>query len=78
MKLIGLEKGDYEILEDRYDPAEFFDAMVAKKETISPKLKNAKRQEVLNKAKNMKEQSDRCNPCYSFRLEQAAKMAQSQ
>ena len=78
MKLIGLEKGDYEILEDRYDPAEFFDAMIAKKETIDPHLKDIKdKKTILTHAKNMPEKSDRCNPCYSSRLEQAAKMASS-
>lgn len=41
LKLVGLEKGEYDILEDRYDPKEFFDAMVAKKDEIHHTLKNA-------------------------------------
>lgn len=78
MKLTWLEPGDYEILEDRYDPKEFFDAMIEKKESIASELKNANKTQVIKTAKNMGERSDRCNPCYSSRLEQAAKMARKQ
>jgi predicted adenine nucleotide alpha hydrolase (AANH) superfamily ATPase len=41
LKLVGLEKGDYEILEDWYDPKEFFDAMYEKKDLIHTDLKDA-------------------------------------
>ena len=75
LKLVGLEPGDYEILEDRYDPKEFFQAMIDQKETIDPVLLHASDHEVLKKAGDMKERSDRCNPCYSMRLEMAARMA---
>gem|GEM_PF-3015906 len=75
LKLVGLEPGDYEILEDRYDPKEFFQAMVDQKETIDPDLINATDKEVLKQAGEMPERSDRCNPCYSMRLEMAARMA---
>lgn len=75
MKLVGLEKGDYEILEDRYDPKEFFQAMFEQRTTIDPKLHDAPQRTVLQVAGSMEEWSDRCNPCYSMRLEQAARMA---
>lgn len=75
LKLVGLEPGDYEILEDRYDPKEFFQAMIDQKETIDPNLKNATDKQVLKQAGDMAERSDRCNPCYSMRLEMAARMA---
>ncbi|MDP2670383.1 MAG: epoxyqueuosine reductase QueH [bacterium] len=75
LKLVGLEKGDYEILEDRYEPKEFFDAMIEQRETIHPKLKDAPRKQVLQVAGEMEEWSDRCNPCYAMRLEAAARIA---
>ncbi len=76
IKLIGLEKGDYEIVEDRYDPKEFFDAMIEQKNEIDPSLANADNKTVLTVAGKMEEQSSRCNPCYSMRLTEAAKNAQ--
>lgn len=75
LKLVWLEEGDYKILEDRYDPKEFFDAMVEKKDSIHQDLVDADRKTVLQKAGEMEEWSDRCNPCYLMRLEQAAKNA---
>ncbi len=75
IKLIWLEKGDYEILEDRYDPKEFFKAMYDQRDTIAPDLKDAPQRTVLQVAGKMEERSDRCNPCYSMRLDQAANMA---
>ena len=75
LKLVWLEKGDYEIIEDRYDPKEFFKAMIDQKETISADLKDADNRTVLQVAWDMEERSDRCNPCYSMRLDQAAKQA---
>ncbi len=75
IKLIWLEKGDYEIIEDRYDPKEFFDAMVSEREDIDPKLKDASAKETLKVAWEMEERSSRCNPCYSMRLAEAAKNA---
>lgn len=75
LKLIWLEHGDYEILEDRYDPKEFFDAMMEEREDIDPKLKHATKKAVLAQAGAMEEWSSRCNPCYSMRLAQAAKNA---
>lgn len=74
-KLLWLEKGDYEILEDRYDPKEFFKAMYEQRETIAEGLKDAPQRKVLQVAGEMEERSDRCNPCYAMRLDQAAKMA---
>lgn len=75
LKLTGLEPWDYEILEDRYDPKEFFAAMVKQKVTIDPKLKDKRAREVLQVAWEMEEWSSRCNPCYQMRLDQAARMA---
>lgn len=75
LKLVGLEKGDYTILEDRYDPKEFFDAMVEKKTEIDDTLTHATAKDVLKLAGAMEEWSSRCNPCYSMRLEMAAKRA---
>lgn len=75
LKLIWLEPGDYEILEDRYDPKEFFQAMIDQKTSIDPKLADATDKEVLKQAGDMAERSDRCNPCYSSRLLTAARMA---
>lgn len=75
LKLVWLEPGDYEILEDWYDPKEFFQAMIDQKTSIDPNLKNADGKQVLQQAGNMEERSDRCNPCYSSRLLTAAKMA---
>lgn len=75
IKLVWLERGDYEIVEDRYDPKEFFDAMYEKKDIIHEDVKDADYKTVLKKAGEMEERSDRCNPCYLMRLEQAAKNA---
>jgi predicted adenine nucleotide alpha hydrolase (AANH) superfamily ATPase/ribonuclease HII len=75
LKLVWLEPGDYEILEDRYDPKEFFQAMIDQKTSIDPDLADATDKEVLKQAWEMPERSDRCNPCYSSRLLTAAKMA---
>jgi len=75
IKLIGLEKGDYEIVEDWYDPKEFFQAMVDEKQDIDPSLKDATPKEALKVAGEMEERSSRCNPCYSMRLAEAAKNA---
>lgn len=75
LKLLGLEPGDYEILEDRYDPKEFFAAMVEQKTTIDESLKDKPAREVLQVAWEMEERSSRCNPCYQMRLDQAARMA---
>ena len=75
IKLIWLEKGDYEIIEDRYDPKEFFAAMIEEREDIDPKLKHATTKAVLAQAGEMEERSSRCNPCYSMRLAGAAKNA---
>jgi predicted adenine nucleotide alpha hydrolase (AANH) superfamily ATPase/ribonuclease HII len=75
LKLVGLEEGDYEILEDWYDPKEFFDAMYEKKDLIHPDLKDADYKTVQQTSWSMEEWSDRCNPCYLMRLEQAAKQA---
>lgn len=76
VKLFQLEGGDYEIVEDRYEPKEFFDAFVKHKELVDSALVDADRGTVLKQAGVMKERSDRCNPCYLMRLEQAAKQAQ--
>ena len=76
LRLIGLEKGDYEIIEDRYDPKEFFAAMIEEREDIDPKLKHATAKAVLAQAGEMEERSSRCNPCYSMRLAEAAKNAE--
>lgn len=75
LRLIWLEKGDYEIIEDRYDPKEFFAAMIEEREDIDPKLKHATAKAVLAQAWEMEERSSRCNPCYSMRLAEAAKNA---
>lgn len=75
LKLTGLEQGDYEILEDWYDPKEFFDAMMEQRTTIHPDLHDAPRRKVLQVAGDMEERSERCNPCYAMRLEAAANMA---
>lgn len=50
IKLIGLQDGDYEIVEDRYDPKEFFQAMIDQKVSINPALHNASDKEVLKTA----------------------------
>lgn len=75
IKLVWLEEWDYEIIEDRYDPKEFFQAMIAQKTTIKPELQDADNKTVLTVAWEMPERSDRCNPCYSMRLDQAAAQA---
>jgi predicted adenine nucleotide alpha hydrolase (AANH) superfamily ATPase len=49
--------------------------MIDQKETIDPELKDANDKTVLKQAGDMAERSDRCNPCYSMRLEMAARMA---
>lgn len=78
VKLYNLEKGDYEIVEDWYEPKEFFEAFVKHKDIIHPDLKDADRNTVLKTSGIMREWSDRCNPCYLMRLEQAAVQAQKQ
>lgn len=75
LRLVWLEKWDYEIIEDRYDPKEFFDAMYEKRNIVHEEVKDADYKTVLKKAGEMEERSDRCNPCYLMRLEQAAKNA---
>lgn len=62
-------------MEDRYDPKEFFKTMYDQRETIAEGLKDAPQRKVLQTAGQMEERSDRCNPCYSMRLDQAARMA---
>lgn len=76
VKLFDLEWGDYEIIEDRYEPKEFFDAFVKHKTLVDTTLEQADRNTVLKRAGEMLERSDRCNPCYLMRLEQAALQAQ--
>lgn len=76
IRLFGLEWGDYEIVEDWYEPKEFFDAFIKHKDIIHPDLVDADRNTVLKKSGEMPERSDRCNPCYLMRLEQAALQAQ--
>jgi predicted adenine nucleotide alpha hydrolase (AANH) superfamily ATPase len=49
--------------------------MVDQKKTIRADLANAETKTVLKVAGDMPEWSDRCNPCYSMRLDQAAKQA---
>jgi predicted adenine nucleotide alpha hydrolase (AANH) superfamily ATPase len=76
VRLFDLEGGDYELVEDRYEPKEFFDAFVKYKDIIHPDLVDADRNTVLKKSGEMLERSDRCNPCYLMRLDQAARQAQ--
>jgi predicted adenine nucleotide alpha hydrolase (AANH) superfamily ATPase/ribonuclease HII len=75
VKLYNLEWWDYEIVEDRYDPKEFFEAFVTHKKLINPNLVIADRNTVLKEAWSMEERSDRCNPCYLMRLQQASHQA---
>lgn len=75
LKLVWLEPWDYEILEDWYDPKEFFEAMYDKRSTYDKTLENKPKRDALKKAWEMKERSDRCNPCYQLRLDQASKAA---
>jgi len=76
IKLVWLEQWDYEIIEDWYDPKEFFAAMIEQREDIDPKLKHAASKTVLAQAWEMEERSSRCNPCYSMRLAEAARNAE--
>ena len=71
-----LAPGDYEIVQDWYDPKEFFDSFVTYRTLIKPELKDADRSQILKEAGAMEERSDRCNPCYLMRLEQGARQAQ--
>jgi predicted adenine nucleotide alpha hydrolase (AANH) superfamily ATPase len=50
IKLIGLEKGEYDIIEDRYDPKEFFQAMFEERTSIKPELEDADKVETLKVA----------------------------
>jgi ribonuclease HII len=75
ISLVWLENWTYTILEDWYDPKEFFRAMIEQKTTIDHRLANADDATVLKQAWAMPERSDRCNPCYAMRLDQAAKNA---
>jgi len=75
IKLTGLETWDYEILEDRYDPKEFFDAFHEKRNLIQDTLSDATYTQVLQTSASMPERSARCNPCYAMRLQMAAKNA---
>lgn len=76
VKLYGLEGGDYHIVEDRYDPKEFFDSFVRYRSLVDSQLWDADRSQILKHAGSMQEWSDRCNPCYLMRLEQGARQAQ--
>lgn len=76
VKLYNLEQGDYEIVEDWYEPKEFFDSFITYKNIIDKWLEEADRGTILKRAGEMPEWSDRCNPCYLMRLAQAATQAQ--
>lgn len=76
VKLYNLEWWDYEIVQDWYEPKEFFDSFVTYRSLIKPELVNADRNTILKEAGAMEEWSDRCNPCYLMRLEQWARQAQ--
>lgn len=49
--------------------------MIDQKDTIRDDLKDADNKTVLKVAGEMPERSDRCNPCYAMRLDQAANQA---
>lgn len=75
LKLFDLEEWDYEIVEDRYDPKEFFASFGKYRKLIKDWLEELSDNEVLKVAGDMEEWSSRCDPCYLMRLEQAATMA---
>ncbi len=75
LKLFELEEGDYEIVEDRYDPKEFFASFGKYRKLIKDGLEELSNNEVLKVAGDMEERSARCDPCYLMRLEQAATIA---
>lgn len=75
LKLFQLEEGDYEIVEDWYDPKEFFASFPKYRKLIKDGLEELSDNEVLKVAGDMEERSARCDPCYLMRLEQAASMA---
>lgn len=72
-KLCWLEKWDYEIVEDRYDPNEFFDYMYNNKRNIWINENN--RIKSLEKIGSLPEWSSRCDLCYLLRLEKASEIA---
>lgn len=75
VKLFQLEKWDYEVVEDWYDPKEFFDSFVKYRNLVNEWLEEASKMDILKVAGEMEEWSSRCDPCYLMRLEQAATMA---
>ncbi len=83
IKLLNLEPWDYEILEDRYNPKEFFDYLY-KKFTDNQNYNhdqsskwNLTKEEIFKKLAKMEEKnSDRCWWCYELRMLEAAKMAE--
>ncbi len=75
IKLLNLEKWDYEILEDYYNPKEFFDYLEI--QFKNKYWKNFTKKEILDRLSLMEEKnSDRCWRCYDLRLLEAAKMAE--
>lgn len=75
IKLLNLEEWDYEIIEDKYNPKEFFEYLCKNKEKAGIKWHSD--EEVLKEFGNMEEKTSyRCDLCYMQRMEEAAFIAQ--
>ncbi len=74
IKLLNLEPGDYEVLEDWYEPQEFFQYLQTQYKNL---LWSSPKSSVISDLASMKEkESDRCRWCYELRMLEAAKMAE--
>lgn len=74
VKVLNLEKGDYEIIKDNYDPKEFYSKLYKHKDIVGYKDKDYK--ELMKDFSLMEEKnSPRCDICYYMRLLEPAQIA---
>jgi predicted adenine nucleotide alpha hydrolase (AANH) superfamily ATPase len=79
IKLLDLEPGDYEVLEDRYEPKEFFQYLQKqynKYKKNSFQTSSELSSDLLPLSQMEEKNSPRCWWCYELRLLEAAKMAE--
>lgn len=75
IKLLQLEKGDYEVIKDYYDPKEFYNKLYEYKHIASYK-DNKSYSELMKEFSQMEEKnSSRCDICYYTRLFEPANIA---
>ncbi len=74
IKVLNLEKGDYEVIKDNYDPKEFYNKLYEHRHIVGYKDTNYK--EIMKEFAQMEEKnSPRCDICYYIRLLEPAQIA---